>query len=756
MPTFHSSLFFRIVRQNFEIYLLKILSLAIAFACALVIAAFSWNEFGYDKFHREADKIVRVLKRNESANFEGNRLSNRIPAKAFNSMHTSLPDSLQLARVKVMEQITVETEDSTLTNERSHVADPALVSIFTFDLVEGRLGDFEHPGSALLSVSAAQRYFGSHSALDKKFKVISLKDTLQFKVTGIFKDYPQNSHEEFHVFIRFDTASIRKMEFDPNDFSVYGKVKSSHSLSATEKSVNKTTNSHPSVVSYKLQPLTEIYFGPRVLGDSVNHGDYYSILILTAIVALILFLAFTNFINLTTLILPKRSKELALKKVAGATQRSLVVMFLTEYLFVTGIAFVAGVIIILSLARITTSFLSFDSLQLIAQGGLSLGVLLVVPVLVISIAPLVMAFRFIKTSPGKLLGTETITFPRFKKFVTIFQFGTCLSLIVAGSMINRQINRSLIKEPGRNHDQIVYIRYPPLLSMRELEGIKKQFKTCCPNIVELTATSHLPNNINSKPLHASYYTLFTDKDFIDFFDLELTKGTVFNSIDADNRRVVNEKMREHATKKDLKNVIGVVKNFSSEYNQQDKPVTMAIGDPKNFNFLLIRIYEVDIRITMERLSRYFSSYGKEFSALYFFDKKFERGVSYENKLNKLSLVLTWTSVIISCLAIYGLSLSRARDRTKEIAIHKMFGASAMDVIVILMREFVKQMATAILIFGPITFLLLREWLRNFAYNAPFQVTDTFFALGYSLAILTITCSTQAMRLSKASLTAAVK
>lgn len=605
MPSLHTRSFLRMIRKDWEVYSLQFVTLSIAFATAIIVVSFCVDEFSVGREYPE--NVVRVLRRNETKEFEGrNRLSNRIPEEVIS----------HFSSVQRMDDLSVY---ATLTN------------------------DLEN-----------------------------------------------------------EEAEVNRLFADPS-------------------------------VTYQLQPVGDIYFGPRVMGENAKHGDVYCVLILTCISALIVILAITNFVNLVSLTLPARAKELAMRKVAGANRSPLLGLLAKE----------SGAVALISLSIGVALFIFFPIPVDIRTSTISLtivGVLLIA----IAAAPLFLAWAFVKASPGRLLSTDTITFPRMKKVITVVQLGVSISLIIASLVINRQITRSLIKEPGKNHEQIVYTRWPAGMTRQYLNRLKNDWPRDNANIVDLTGISHTPDNIHSKPVGEDYYQLTVDYDFKDFFRLEMAGGRWFGPMDNDSL-VVNEAALTSKVK-----AMGVVKNFSSIYNLPDKPVHFSIAEGES-NYILIRVIEVDVRKTLNTIGRSFTELSGRPTEITFLDHNYADTIAYEDKLNRLCDLLSIVGIIMACCAIYALSLSRMNDNMKQIAIRKTFGASDAQIVRGLSWQFFELMLGSLFFFGPVTYFLLREWLRNFAYSAKFLWADPLISIGICLVIVLITNMLMLLRINTNSL-----
>jgi len=751
MRPLYLRLFLRIINRNRDVYILKIATLAIAFTCAIVITLFVVNEFGYDRFHNNADSVFRILQRNNSEEFSGNRNSNQIPENVVTSARSLFRDSVIISPVKVLGGLEVSGGGKTWRGETLHAASPSIADIFTFNLADGSWANFTtDPPSIILSTSASQKYLGIVSSAGRTLKVCSIGDTIQFKVAAVFNDFPANSHEGFDAIISFGNATIRSLKFDPSVSGVYGRVKQNN-VGHFQKMMNKYLG-HQNT-SYALQPLPEIYFGPRVIGEDARHGDAYSIYLLVCITLLILFLAITGFVNLTTITVPHRSKELAIKKIAGMNQIGLLSAFAKESFVIVSLSLAIATIAIMLLKEWILPILSIDIAR--SFGTAHLYALLAIGLLVIVfvLSPLFFTAKFARASPNRLLSSEAISFPRFKRIVAFLQLGISLFLIVASLVIRRQVNYSLVKEPGQNHDQVVYLDYPHHLSI-SLTGLRSALKMNSANIIDVIAMSQLPHAINSKEINTDFYFIKVDPEFKDFFDLKMVDGNWFKANDGDSIIVVNETARQ-LLGPEITRVIGTFADIGEQFTLPEKPLKIFRSNHFEYNFLCIRLLEVDVRRTVSGLSNYFANNGKP-ATIRFLNSRFEQWLIYQDRLNHLSEIMAIISALLACFGIYGLCVSIVREKIKEIAVHKLYGASAGNITFLLVKEFALQLAIAIMVFGPVTYLVMQEMLRSFIYRTHFVWLDPFIPLFYCVAVITLICNVQANRLNQTDLTSSLK
>jgi putative ABC transport system permease protein len=453
------------------------------------------------------------------------------------------------------------------------------------------------------------------------------------------------------------------------------------------------------------------------------------------------------------LTLPHRSRELAIKKLAGTSQWNLLLMFACETFSIVGISLVLGILILILSAGFIQPILSINLLSLIINGDLILLFIMEILFVLLGVAPLFMTFKFIRATPNRLLSTDTITFPRLKRIVTFFQLGISIFLIAASVVIKRQVNYSLLKEPGRNYDQVVYMRYPSDLTNEGLISMRAMWKKYNPNIVDVIGTSQLPDHISSKELDSDFYFMSVDPFFFDFFGLKLAEGNWFKANDGDSIIVVNEKGSELLAG-NSKNVRGVISDLSSEFNQPEKPLKINVAPYFKYNYLCVRILEVDIRRTVNYLSVFYDRSNPV--KVSYLNKSFNDWIVYQDQLIKLSEILAIISALLSCCAIYGLSVSLVRDKLKEIALHKLFGAGSVNITGLLVKEFSRQMLIAIVIFGPVTYIFIKEFLRNFVYSTKLNWLDPLLPIGYCGMVITLLCTLQAVNLNRNDLSGALK
>ena len=747
----YSALFVRIFSRSSDVYILKIVTLAIAFSVGIVVTLFSINEFGYDTSHENAGDVFRLLAHNTDKNYTANRLSASIPDSVLRSISKEFRHSSAISRIKALKKVTVIADgNQPAYDQKIHAADSTVDKIFSFNIADGDIVNFKSSKEvvAIVSKSTALRYFGNKSAIGEIIRLTTFGDTLTVAVAAVFDDFPVNTHEDFNIFISYDSSAIAALNFIPGQSGVYARRQSGKIMPGSFNGINNDQ------WEYLLQPVEEIYFGPRVLSEEARHGDVYSIVVLTCVASLIFLLAICSFVNLSAITLPNRSKEIAVKKLTGKTQFQLLLQFIYESFALTTVSLLVALVILLGVSHYLSKMLSVDIVYLMMNSkGVFLAAIIVM-IFTVAISPVFMIIRFIRASPIRLLNSDAITFPRFKRIISVVQFGVSIFLIVSSVLISRQINYSLIKEPGRNHDQIVYMACPPNIPDSAIHKIKAGWPNKNSNVLDAVAVSQLPNRLQGKEVGSDLFVLEVDYNFRDFFQFTMLKGDWFEYTDRDSVIVVNNAALMKMPKVD-RHLIGVIQDINSPFNQPEQPVKIRHAKETTHNWICFRVEEVDVRNTVKWIEERMHAKGSK-GKVYYYDEHFVEWLTYQDHLNALSRSLIIISVLVAGCAIYGLMVSLVRDKIKVIAVHHLLGAGLLNVTGLLASGLVGQLFLALFLFGPLTSIFLNELLRTFVYATKFSWLDPVYPVLYSLVAIIGLCSYQAFRLNRSDFVSTLK
>jgi putative ABC transport system permease protein len=732
-------IFIRVVGQNGRIYVLKFLPLVIAFVVSLPILLFLRHEFTFDHFHTDYRAISRIIQVNEQSLFFHNRYNANIDEALFAAI-TETQNSLVASRVVPAGHLAV-IHNHTLVEEPAQLVDANLPAIFTFVLTEGSLQTFANEkGTVLLSSSLAQKYFNGHAA-GKQLRIRTLNDTVSFLVAGVFQDFPTNAHRSFSIVIKNDSTALSQLNFSMAHANVY--VKSSQPREELEKRLASLSGT---VAELRLQPLDEIYFGSRMLGDVSRHGDYESILILGLILFLILFSATTNYVNLASLSLPTRSVELGFRQVIGASRSSLLLQFVVESILLCGSAFLAAVMLLILFRHQVASLFAIDFVSILRQSPWTLVSVVLSVLLLITATALLPALKYVRLPATALLQGATLQFRSFKSIFTFVQLGIGLSLFTASMVVHRQINYSLVKTPGENHEQI--ITFPIANGLADNRADINNFHVVNPHFMGATSVSQVPTAVSSKSIDSDFFTIKVSPDFFDVLETNVVAGRTFRANDGPETYLVNGKGAADTVNA---NCIGVIENLSGRFNQQDKPLRIYKGDNQSTYFYCLRVLEVDIRQTMSWLHFVLERMAGHPVPISFIDKNFEAWLVYADRLNDLSRLLYLVAACVIALSMYGLALCHLRDNVMQLSIRKLYGATSGNLMRFVLRFFGETLLTTVLFCGPLVYFFLDNWLREFVYHTTIGWIDPLIALAFLSTIILLANRAAIQRFQKTNL-----
>jgi len=761
----------RIFRRNRAFSILNIAGLAVGMAVFILIMLFVRYELSFDRYHANAQNIYRILKEDPDFIYKGSNIFVTSPAPMAAAMVRDFPEVRAAARIRKPSAVRLSRGNENFLESSFLWADPQMFDIFSFPLVRGDKNAFlANAHSILLSQQAARRYFGDSDPIGRTITYHTQEKAFDFRVAGIFRDVPLNSHFVMDVVAPFETmAKIKGYDLmdwrDINFYDSYILLNEGADPKAVDRKLpalrdnyiaKETWASRVQKTRYFLQSLTRIHFSSGInLGLSQHPGDARFVLIFASIAVLVLMIACINYMNLATAQSLRRAKEVSLRKVVGAAKGQLVRQFLGDSIILTYLASALAVVFV-SIAlpafrNIVEREVVFEPFR---DPALMLGLALLAlavgaaagsyPALFVSAFRPVVAFRgsgAIKTK-GKGLRNALI----------VFQFAASIALIICTLGVRSQLRFIRNRDMGYEREQIVVLM-PDAGLRRNLEAFKSELGRN-PAVLGVSASSGLPNDIADFGMKNNIptYTLQTDYDFIQLFGLKIVQGQNFSRVlgsDAGGACLINESARAALGWDDPigrsvfvfghddspRPIIGVVKDFHlHSLHLPIMPLYIAL-DPTISNYLSVKIRGEDISQTLAFIRKTWERFSPEYPFEYsFFDDIFDRAYRAERRLGTIFSAFASLAVLIACLGLVGLASFTAEQKTKEIGIRKVLGASSSGVIAMLSREFMKWVVLANVIAWPIGYLAMRSWLQNFAYRT--SLTAPMF-LGAGLAAFLI-------------------
>jgi hypothetical protein len=746
--------------------LINILGLAIGFTVCLLILLWVQDEWSFDRFHKRADHIYRVVFADESYD---------------NIQHYSVtPPALAAALKKdypeIIHSVTYYSHDGVLMKhgekmfkEKLGYASASLFDIFSIHFVSGNSEiALQNPYSIILTEKTAKKYFGDEDPISK---TVTIENKTDFIVTAIVEDLPENSSLQFDAITHFQhlyemTGRGKNDSWDSFGYNTF--------ILLTPK-INSTDFSQK-IADYIIRRNTDDTFKPKLYLQPFSEIHLYNlngggiiiyIYIFSFIAIFLMVLACINFINLVTARSAVRIKEISLRKVIGANRKNLIFQFLGESIFLTLFSLILSLIFVERLLPVFND-LTGKSLSLEAISTAS-GIILLCSITIFTgiIAGSYPAFFLSGFKPVTILKNYKISGSSpLRNFLVVFQFSISIIMIISTIVIFNQLNFIKNMNLGFNKDHIIYISLNQELSSN-IVTLKNEMKNST-RLKSVAVTSNKigisqfqsvdinqwEGNFEEKSILLNF--IFTDYDFLNTFNIEMMEGRFYSEeITSDsvglvlNEAAIKEMgINDPIGKKILSHshIIGVIKDFNFQ-SLHSRIYPLAIGMNPTWNrYLAVKVSPENIEETIDHIKSIVTKFAPDFPFEYqFLDQEFDRMYDQEQRLGKLFIYFSILAVLISALGLLGLASFMAGQRTKEIGIRKVLGASIYGILLLLSKEFTKWILLANVIAWPIAWYIMTEWLKDYAYRAPIEWW-VFIVAGFSaLLIALMTVSSQALR-----------
>jgi ABC-type antimicrobial peptide transport system permease subunit len=742
--------------------------LAIGIACCILIMLWVQDELSYDRFHENAENLYVATFSN------GSKVT---PTALSGYLKTEYPEIILTSRYSAQGRDLLKYEDTDIYQDGGVMVDPDFLKMFTIPILKGNPEmALDDPYSILLSKQVASKLFDT---ADPVGQTLIYNTQVDLKVTGVFEDYPPNSHMEFQYILPLELAKKihnRNLNaWEPNNIRTYVQLSGDSPVESVDAKITDVVerHRHQDKRSLSLQPITRVHLNPF----NNSGGTILYVYLFSAMALFILVIASINFINLTTAKSSKRAKEVGIRKTVGAVRSHLVRQFFGESLILTLMASVLATCLVLIFLpmfnSLTGKTFSWELLIQKAVIGGILGIILLTVILAGSYPSLLLSrFQPVKVLKGRLLsGGKSST---FKKALVILQFSLSIFLILGTLMIFRQVHYLRNHDVGYDRENIVFF------------GIGAQFRNNFDTIkTELLANTNIQNatltdiapyrwmsNAGYGDVHWDGKTtqqvkmvmVSVDYDYLDTFGLNMAQGRFFSreySTDRSDAYVVNEAAVRSMEMEDpvgkwlevwgmKKQIIGVVRDYHFQsLHEEIIPMAMRI-DPRAHYQACIRISPYEIPKTLAFLESEWKEIYPEYPFEYqFLDETIAHQYRSELAIGKIVTVFTILALFISCLGILGLSSYTAEQRTKEIGIRKVLGATVPSIVKTISKEFVWLIALSNLIIWPLAYFAMNQWLQTFAYRIRMDWW-MFVMTGTAVLILSLlTVSRQILRAATA-------
>lgn len=763
---------------------INLFGLSVGMTAAVLILFWVQNETTFNSYHPGAENIYRITN-SIKVNANDTWVWESSPMPMADAAKKEIPQIETSARLLSIPKVNININNKLFSEEKSAYVDKNWFSIFHYDFVSGNPVAFnQNPFSLILTETKAKKYFGNDNAIGKVIRI----DNKNFTVQAVIKNNPSNSSFQFDILMQLDAylsdTETRKNAESWNNFGylTFLKLRTDANPSLVTNKLNKIliNNKKDNTIVSSLQPLKNMYFEDGLQSSELVHGNKKTTYIFSALALLLLITACINYVNLTTAKASLRAKEVSVRKIVGAQRIGLFYQFIAESLMVSLFALMITLLLIqLSLPAFNalTEKHFFLSITSITVWKVLLGTLLFATVLNGAYpAALLSSFKPLNVFRGKSI--LKVQDSSFRKGLVVFQFSLSVMLIIGTMVIFKQLHFLQKSNPGYNASQVVSLEIPfntyfsikddeketffkslkqEMLSQSSIAGVASAGSP----IVELNSlsTGNADWDGRDTNYNPSIAQFSADEDFEKVLGLQMKDGRWFMRGNTDRHNyILNETaIQQFNLDKpvigqrftwggDTGQVIGVVKDFHYK-SMHEKIGPMVIQNNKGSGlFLYIKTNPGNI---IQALHAAENSWKKFFPAepfnYTFLDDTFNNVYKADIKVSQIILTFSIITIIISALGLFGLAAFTAEQRTKEIGIRKVLGATVINITTLLSKNFVKLVLIAIVIASPVAYLAMYKWLQDFAYRINIG-WSIFIAAGATVLFIALfTVSFQAIK-----------
>ena len=790
-------------KQKFYAFI-NVSGLAIGIACCLLIVLYVQDELSYDKFNTKSDRIYRAIADIKFGSMDGKIAV--VSAPMAGAMIQDYPEVETAVRFRTSGSKLVKRKDQDVDNikeTRFTFVDPEIFDVFTLNLLEGDLATvLTEPNTLILTKTKAEKYFPEGNAVGK---VLTLDNSRDYKVVGVLEDIPNNSHFSFDFFLAMEgLADSKEPIWVSHNYFTYILLKPGADAEALEAKLPEMVTKYlgPQVeqflnvdlddfvesgnrFDYYLQPLTDIHLKSNLMAEIGTNGDITYVWLFGGIAVIILIIACINFMNLSTARSANRAREVGIRKVMGSVRGNLIGQFLVESVIVSIVAFALAILLAellmpvfnnLSGKELSIPITSLWLLPALFIGSVMVGILAgIYPAFFLS------AFDPINVLKGKLSAGSGSSWLR--STLVVMQFSASIALIVGTIVIYQQMNFVQNKKLGFNKDQVLIIHDTYVMGTEKLKTFKNELLNE-PTVINASVSGFLPvENTNrnntvfwpegdqSNESQVLMQNWRVDHNYIPTLGMKMLEGRAFSlDFPTDSQAMI---LNETAAKNfnfddpigkristftdfgadgtpvsESYTVIGIMEDFHFESLKENvTPLCFFIGSANSL--VSVRMNTDDVASTLEMARAKWAEFapGQPFSYS-FLDERFTQMYEAEQRAGDILAAFAGLAIFVACLGLFALAAFMADQRTKEIGIRKVLGASVSNIMVLLSKDFLKMVAISLIVALPVAFYLMNNWLSDYAYRVELWDVGPWAALiaalvAIGIAILSV--SSQAMR-----------
>ncbi|MDP9080327.1 MAG: ABC transporter permease [Bacteroidota bacterium] len=776
---------YRSLKKSKGFTAVNVLGLSVGLATCLLILLYVADELSYDKYNLKANRIFRIT---ENVKLNGREASYAGSEKPLMDALKSFPEIEKMTRIipketlfKTPQKFYVKKANNNIQEKNVVFAESGLFDVFTLPMIEGSpVNALTEPHSAVITEGMALKYFNNVHAVGQ---TLTINDTSFYKITGVIKDIPSQSHFNFDFILSYSSIpEYKEGGWGYGGVHQYVLLRPGSDIRGLETKIRSLAlkNYPPSLsqgsnyLKYELTPLLDLHLHSHSQDELSQKGNIQYVYTFSLIAVFILLIACVNFMNLSTARSSGRAKEVGVRKVLGSARKYLIAQFLTESMMVTLIA---------AIIAIAVAWLAMPLFNEVAAKQLSLGIRslswllpsLVLTVIVIGLlagsypAFFLSAFQPIDVLKGKLAAGFKGGFLR--SFLVVFQFSISIFLIIGTIVIYNQLNYIHNKDLGFDRSHVLVIKNVNVLGnqakafsreIKQLRGVENAtMSTFTPTGEDRNISGlfpQLPIDIKQDVLSELWPV---DENYLATMKIKMVAGRNFSREMATDTAglIVNEAFVKQFGFKDpigksiyrnsiglqTFHIIGVMHNFNfSSLKDEIKPLALIYGAAPGA--ISVRVNTAELPALMRSINDKWKGFSpsQEFS-FSFMDQDFDATYRSEQRIATLFISFSSLAILIACMGLFGLAAYAAEQRNKEIGIRKVLGASVSGIVSMLSMDFIKLVFISILIASPVAWFAMSRWLQDFAYRINLQWWMIALAGATACIIAFVTISFQSMK-----------
>jgi len=754
---------------------INIAGLSVGLACSFFIVLWIVDEVSYDRFHEHSDALYRVMQ--HARRGDQTYTSQSVPKPLADALEHDYPEVEDVILLSFQDDALLTHGDQTH-REEGHYAGPAFFQSFSFPLLQGDpAGVLSSPNAIAISDRVAQKFFGEdwRANVNVLGEIITVDNHKDLRITGVFEDVPEHSTLFFDYIVPMDDFLQRNPwveSWNNSGMQIYVKLRSGSPVEELNARIADLINRNQELdkAAVFLKPLDEIHLYSDYRDGKLQGGRIDLIRIFAFVAIFLVLIASINFMNLATARSAQRAKEIGIRKATGAGRGSLIRQFLTESMLMAVLAFSLAMALVLAILPVFNTItgknigvLDLNPQFLIAAFGIAL-----ITALISGSYPALHLASFNPTSILRGTYRQVPGTARLRKGLVVFQFALSTLLIVGTAAVYLQIQYIMQKDLGLDRGNLVYV--PHEGALQEHYAAFKQELLTMPGIVQVSASGQNPlrgsrttdeatwegkdpdDNIRFQVINAKF-------DFVETMRMELVAGRSFSEAFATDSAnyVINEQTavamgKENPVGETLEfwdqkgQVIGVVRDFHNINLSSPIEPTIIRLDPSDTGRLWIRMKEGQTREGIASLATVYGKFNPDYPLqIEFMDKEFAEMHRSVIVMGKLANAFALVAILISCLGLFALASFATEQRTKEIGVRKVLGASVSRLVLLLSGEFTKLVMIGFVLAAPVAYFAVNGFLNNFEYHVEIHAWMFVLAAILALLIAMLTVSYQTLR-----------